>query len=112
MVTAIETTFKQQESPEASGESMHMLQARSKYAKKAKQKTGYDLFMLEMKDVSQALKQTEPDANFVKQNYSGKWKELPASEKQGYKDRASTMFPQNTVERVTDANLGIKRRSY
>ncbi|ETV67123.1 hypothetical protein H257_16664 [Aphanomyces astaci] len=64
---------QQQESPEDSGGSMHMLQAR-RYAKKAKQKTGYDLFMLEMKDVFQALKQTEPDASFVKQ----KWKGAPS----------------------------------
>ncbi|RHY53376.1 hypothetical protein DYB34_007432 [Aphanomyces astaci] len=56
------------------------------------------------------LKQTEPDANFVKQNYSGKWKELPASEKQGYKDRASTMFPQNTVERLTDRQFGHQKK--
>ncbi|RHY17528.1 hypothetical protein DYB25_003735 [Aphanomyces astaci] len=54
--------------------------------------------------------QTEPDANFVKQNYSGKWKELPASEKQGYKDRASTMFPQNTVERLTDRQFGHQKK--
>ncbi|KAF0714433.1 hypothetical protein AaE_011575 [Aphanomyces astaci] len=60
--------------------------------------------------VQTSLKQTEPDANFVKQNYSGKWKELPASEKQGYKDRASTMFPQNTVERLTDRQFGHQKK--